>query len=637
MFAQIAAINFAFHALQAGGGGSFGGGGGGGSGGGGGDSEGIFWVLYWLIRFAIEVPVLGVPLLIIVVVVFLVATRKGWWKHQERVIERARPQRQALTSSTVATQLKERDPAFDERRFLARVENAFRKAQSSWCAQNLEPIRAFVSDGVYERFSLQIEEQKLDGWRQGMDNLTLGPLRLLHLESGPHFDTLSIRIDFQSDIHRLELATGKRISGSELARDSFAECWSFVRRRGSRSQGKDGLMEGMCPNCGAPLSMNQSAVCGQCDCLVRSGQFDWVLCEITQMSEWRPTRAATVPGLAAFMETDEGFDAQLLEDRASIAFWRKCAADRLGQAEPLTRLATAKLCEEYAARLVSKSAQTRVYMSDCAVGSVNLLALLADSAVDRAVVEVVWDGRRSSVAPDGKRTLESTRTLRRTLLVFSRKSGEQTRLDDTFTTATCRSCGAHDAGGTKPDCAYCGAPRTGDASTWLVSEIANRGTSDADPILAEIERCKLERESIPALIAKLRPSPESAAGLLEWAAVLVRADGAVDERERRAVQALAKRLEVTPQRVDEILGPRHAPIGPDARDREEAMAWYASLVELAFEDGSLSRVERGFLTQAANRLNVSYRDSEHVIRSARTRLYGDSREARRAIGRAAGN
>ncbi len=630
MFATIAAINFAIHVLQAGGGGSFGGGGGHSGGGGGGDSEGLFWVLYWLVRFAIEVPVLGVPLLIFIVVVFLLGTRKGWWKHQERVIERARPQRQAFVSSVVAGQLKERDPAFDERRFLARVENAFRKAQSSWCAQNLEPIRSFVSDGVYERFSLQIEEQKLDDWRQGMDNLTCGPLTLLHLESGTHFDTLSVRIDFGSQIHRLEMATGKRISGSELERGSFAECWSFVRRRGSRSQGKDGLMEGMCPNCGAPLAMNQSAVCGQCDCLVRSGQFDWVLSEITQMSEWRPTRAATVPGLAAFMETDEGFDAQMLEDRASIAFWRKCAADRLGQVEPLTRLATAKLCEDYAARLVSKGPQTRVYMSDCAVGSVNLLAVLADSAVDRAVVEVVWDGRRSSVAPNGKRVLEPTRTLRRTLLVFSRKSGEQTRLDDTFTTATCRSCGAHDAGGTKPDCSYCGAPRTGDASTWLVSEIANRGTSDADPILAEIEKCKVQPESIPQLIAKLRPSPESAAGLLEWAAVLVRADGAVDERERRAVHALAKRLEVRPERVEDILAEGRAPIGPDARDREEALAWFASLVELAFEDGSLSRVERGFLTQAADRLNISYRDSEHVIRSARKQLYGDSLEARRA-------
>ena len=41
------------------------------------------------------------------------------------------------------------------------------RQRESWCNQQLEPLRPFVSDGVFERFSLQIEEQKEDGWRQG--------------------------------------------------------------------------------------------------------------------------------------------------------------------------------------------------------------------------------------------------------------------------------------------------------------------------------------------------------------------------------------------------------------------------------------------------------------------------------------
>ena len=627
MILASSTLLFLLDAFQAGGGGSFGGGGGGG--GGDSDGDGLFWIFYLLIRLAIEVPIVGVPLLIIAVVIAIVGSRKGWWKVQEHAIARSVPQRHALTSATVADRLRAIDPTFDERLFLGRVRSAFRKAQAGWCAQELEPLRPFVSDGVFERFSLQIEEQKLDGWRQGMDELRVQPASLVHFDSGAHFETVSVRIDFAADIHRIDRASAKKISGSTLPRASFAECWSFVRRRGTRSVSKQGLMEGICPNCGAPLAVNQSARCGQCECLVRSGQFDWVLAEITQMSEWRATQQASIPGLAAYVDRDLGFDAQMLEDRASIAFWRKCAADRSGEVSSLSRIATPDLCERYSERLRSKSQKTRVFRSDCAVGSVETLAVLAGTAMDRAVVEVVSDGRSASIADDGGLLLGPERHLRRTLFVFSRKAGESTRIEDTFTTATCRNCGAHDAGGTTPECNFCGAPRTGDASTWLVSDIVTRGTSDADALLAELKQIQRAPESVRELLEQLKPSPASAAGLLQWATALVRADGEIDERERRAVYALAKRLDVSEERANDLLENHVEGSGPNASNRDEAQTWFKSLVELAMDRGSLTRVERGFLTHAADRLGISHRDSEQALRSTRAKLYSNAREARK--------
>ncbi len=101
---------------------------------------------------------------------------------------------------------------------------AFHKAQESWCAQNLEPLRPFVSDGVFERFSLQIEEQREDGWRQGMDDLGCQLLSIAHVETGTHFDTVTVHIPFTADIHGLDLTTGKHVSGSRLPRKTFVEC-----------------------------------------------------------------------------------------------------------------------------------------------------------------------------------------------------------------------------------------------------------------------------------------------------------------------------------------------------------------------------------------------------------------------------
>lgn len=635
-FDPLAALALFDSHPQAGGGGSFGTGSGGGDGGAGGDGDGIAYLLYWLVRLAFAYPAVGVPALIVAAVVAFHGSRRGWWRHQERAIRRARPQREALGSASAAAKLKASDPAFDEARFLARVRSAFHKAQDAWCAQSLEPLRPFVSDGVFERFSLQIEEQKLDGWRQGMEGVRLGALAIAHVHTGGAFETVTVRIPFGARIYRLSLVSAKKIAGSEIPRDAFVECWSFVRRRGAKTVTGDGLIEGKCPNCAAPLTMNQSAKCGHCEALARSGQFDWVLAEITQASEWSPEPEARIPGMPAYAQRDPGMSVQLLEDRASVAFWRKCAADRFARVDPLTRVADEDLCRRWAERLAAAEGE-RTYAGDCAVGSVRTLGLFQGEERDHAVALIVWDGRRARALAGGGRRLDDDRRRRETLFVFARRAGQRTRIEETFTTAHCRTCGAHDPGGTDPACAYCGSPRTGDASTWLATEIVDVGTADARTWIERARGAEDGRStpapSVPAAaagVASARAFGASADGLLTWAVSVVRADRRTDDAERAALDALAERLDVPPERIDELLvAPPEDGLVQGPRDAGEARAWLAALVELALSDGHLTRFERSFLEGVAGKLGVGRGGLDDALRAARSALYRDSREARR--------
>ncbi len=603
--------------VQAGGGGSFGSGP---SGGGGGDGDGIGFLVYLLIRLAIEYPPIGVPLLIAVVVVGAIGSRRGWWKHQERTIRRGAKKRARSASVSAAKTLQAGDPAFDEGRFLERVKHAFLKAQRSWCDQDLEPLRPFVSDGVFERFSLQIEEQKEDGWRQGMAGTTVGPLAIVHVEAGAHFDSVTVRIPFRSDVHRIDLESGKRISGSRLPRNHFTECWTFLRRRGAKTLASDGLLEGQCPNCGALLAVNQSAKCGTCDCLARSGEFDWVLVEITQASEWSPEPEPAIPGLAAYAERDPGINVQALEDRASVAFWRLTAAVRAGSVDPLTRVADAALCERYAAELAGSG--ERSYLADRAVGSVRTLGILPGEKRDRAVIEVVWDGRGAEVDADGERRLsgDKRRRLRRTLFVFARDAGRQTSLETSFTTTHCANCGAHDTGGTAPACPYCEAPRTGDRSTWLLTDVVRKGAPSSAELFAELR----------ALPARPRGSVRHPpARLLAWAGAVVRADGEVDAKEKRALLSLAARHDIDADRVELLVaGAENGAELPHPRNAEEAHAWMEELVEVALADGALGRAERRFLRHAAESTGVAPSALGQSIRRKRSELYRATRRAK---------
>jgi uncharacterized tellurite resistance protein B-like protein len=614
-------------ASQAGGGGAFGGGGDGG-----GDGSLPIELLFWLVRFAIHYPAVGVPLLILVLVVFALGTRKGWWRHQERVIHRSRPLRDEHTAAAASEALRRDDESFDRAALLRRVETAFAKAQAAWCAQELDALRPFVSDGVFERFSLQIAEQREAGWRQGMDALKVERARVLHVELGRSFETLTVAVAFRADIHRVELSSGERIAGSTLPRQHFEECWSFVRRRGAKTRSSEGLLEGMCPNCGASLRLNQAAKCGSCAALVRSGEFDWVLAEITQASEWRPEDERAAPGFDAFAQRDPGLSVQLLEDRVSVAFWRWSDAGRTRKVDPLVRVGTPELCERENQRFAAlKPDQPRMHLGDRAVGSVRTRGLLAGDALDRAVVEVVWDGRFTTVSPAGEVKIDEHRTLRRTLFVLERAASARTKLEETFTTAICPNCGAHDAGGVDPRCPYCSAPRTGGAPTWLVAQIVEQGAPEHAALLRE---CEAARHATPVRAAEPRaqpvaPPPPSRASLLAWAVAGVRADGNVDANERRAVEALAERLGDTPEHLDALLSaPLDELAPPQPRDRAEAVVWLEQLCELALADGSVPRSEQDFLRRVAEHFGASQRELADSYDSARNRLYRASMVAR---------
>jgi len=631
--------------VQAGGGGSFGGGGssggGGGFSGGGGGGGGFGFLIYLLIRLVVEHPLIGIPLVLVVLFVMHKGSRKGWARHQSNVIRGASGASVANRSKAWAAEVRAADPEFDEAAFLARVRTAFDKAQSSWCAQDLGPIQHFVTDGVYERFSLQIEEQREDHWRQGMEGVQVVGSRLVHFDGGRVFDTVTVRIEFSADIHRIHLETGKRIPGSQLPRNHFAECWSFVRRKGAKSRTEAGLIEGQCPNCGAPLEMNQNARCASCEAYVKSGAFDWVLAEITQASEWRPEREESLPGVVAYAAEDPGISVQLLEDRTSVAFWRKASADRKGSVEPLMRIADGDFTAGFTMNLEALQGGDRFYVAENAVGSVRTLGLLAGDTDDRAVVEVLSDGRRARIDDKGRHQIETARHLQRALYVFGRPAGQKTRVEESFSTAHCRSCGARDLGGTDPLCPYCEAPRSGDASAWSLREIVIDRTADAQDLRAELAAVARgaapdvpERLDVPNDLTR-RPGSAlarvSSADLVAWAASLVQVDGRQDPRQRQALATLAERADLSDARLEELLheGGDQSSI-PEPRDTFEARLWLKALIELAFSDGEVSKAERRFLRRASEGFGVGRIEFETLLKRVRADLYREARQARRS-------
>ena len=287
------------HALaRAGGGEGYSGGGGGGGGSGGGGGGGIGWLIYFWIRFCIEYPYIGLPVTLVVVFFLYHSHQTGLSAYRGSVIRRGADAADDNRMSEAAAAAEGADANFNVDQFSQRVRLAFTKIQAAWCAQDMNSVWPFISDGVHERFSIQIDEQKALGYQDHLDDISVEAVTLVEFSQGDVFDIATVRIDARAADYRVSLKDQKRIAGSSMA-EPFVEMWSWLRRHGmTRDPAKPGLIEGNCPNCGAAIEMNQSAKCSHCQAYLRSGEFDWVLTEITQLSEWRRGRHGLAPGTA---------------------------------------------------------------------------------------------------------------------------------------------------------------------------------------------------------------------------------------------------------------------------------------------------------------------------------------------------
>ncbi|GAB4150656.1 MAG: hypothetical protein Tsb009_25620 [Planctomycetaceae bacterium] len=617
---------------RAGGGGSYGGGssggggggfGGGGSSGGGGSGGGeIIWLL---IQLCIHRPYIGIPVTIGLIGLMGYG---GWFARQGHITRTIRRGRRAqdIEHKTVAlNQIRYRDPAFNEQQFLDRMSSAFRKIQDAWSNQNMTPARAFISDGVNQRFSLQLEMQKAEKIRNVMEDVQVTHAEIVAADSTSQFETLHVEFRAVAVDYTVN-ARGKMIEGSKQA-ESFTEYWSFHRRPGAKTLSRPGAVEGNCPNCGAPLQIVDRARCESCQSTVNSGEHDWVLAEITQAREWHvPEMDAQIPGLIAFQQRDSEFSTQHIEDRVSVMFYRQIAADffqDIGYARPVLSDAFAKKLKQ---KLESRGEKRRFY-KDAAVGKVELMEIEpADSQNgerkwDRLRVMIRWSGTFLEQSP-GKRPQEiRPKTIHTQVYVLVRQQGVQSLADQTFSSAGCSQCGAPIAVSEEPNCQYCGNPLTTGRHDWILEAI--------EPYTPKMAYGDFFGE---------RPSRESftssgyANGVVrnpDWElslAVLcgmMHTDGHLDPKERAELMRIGKHRGLSEPQIEAVINTAaHGKVDiPTPKDVIEGRRYLEQLIRASLADGKVTGTEMRFLNRFAKRMEMMPADVKMMIARERRREY----------------
>jgi len=583
-------------------------------------------------------PYVGIPVAIIAIGIFIYGSHTANAHRDNRVtqtIRRGLQAQNAQRKNQAISTLRSRDPGFDEDAFTERVKTAFTKLQDAWCSQDFGTAKQFMSDGLLERFSLQVADQKDEGFRDRMDGLSILDCRVAQVESGPHFDTIHVYIRAAAVDQRVELATGEVIEGSKKA-EQFAEYWSFLRKPGAKTLEKPGLIEGFCPNCGSAIDIVQVNTCNACDSLLRSGQYDWVLAEITQEAEWSVQEAVSVPGMAAMRQADEGFNIQYIEDRTSVIFWRQALAAKQGSVAPLRKMALESYCESFAQDLRPAADGSRQYFGDCIVGSVETKAVAQAEDFDHVYVEVVWEGYPMKVLPDGTRLKENqARRNSRHVLSLARRHGAETDVSSSLTSAHCPGCGAPELESEAHECEYCGLVLNDGGRDWVLEDILSPAGDEvrramSAPVDARSPSGDGGESGVGAAgasAAGFRCGPEAAA----YMAAIMLADGEIDEKEMDLLRHFAQARGVSQQQLQSIVqGVRAGQyrVSPPGTP-QEAMEIVRAAAVMALVDGKVDDSEMQALQAMGSQMGLAPADIRNTVASERRRLYEQARDTLR--------
>ena len=560
------------------------------------------WLLYMYIRLVIQYPAVGVPMTLFLLYMAWVAGLFGQEKKVTHTIAKGSQSQADRALAQNLTALTRRDPSFDVKLFLPRVRQAFLQIQDAWSKQDMAPARAFVSDGILERFAIQIDMQKADKLRNSMEAVTVDDAAILQIESGDSFDTIHVRVDASAIDSDVSLEDGSRLRGTGSS-SSFSEIWSFLRRPGAKTLMKPGLIEGFCPNCGAPLEINDAAKCGSCQCWVNSGEYDWVLAEITQTCEWSVREPGRdVPGMEELTAIDPSLNVQFLEDRASVAFWRWQLAKRQGEVGPLRGMGSEDFCRGVA----QDAASSKTFYKDAAVGGVIVLAFEHGAEFDSAHVIVRWSGRAHHEG-------DSEQIVRQDVFTLARKAGAVTDLRAGLRSLRCPGCGAAPVTRDAASCEYCSASFNDGSRHWVVVAMTAahdwrmpaQGVGAAPPVMLDWSTALAPADALAVMVAAML------------------SDGKIEPRELSYIESYAQKRGIPSEKTADLISAgQSGHLGaPKPKSSEEAEGMLRGLIHMSLADGSVTGQELRMLIAFAGRLSMAEEQVRAMVKEERTILY----------------
>lgn len=164
------------------------------------------------------------------------------------------------------------DPDFTESKFKTFIDNAFIQIHLSIMTKEIENIKHFVSEEVYQKIENKINDLINKNLIQMYDEINVKETHILNVEIIE--DKIIIKVSIISRyMDYLMDENGNLISGNNTSRIQKDNYLTFEKRINGKSLGT----VRKCPGCGASLDINRSGKCDYCGSTFDLEKKGWLL------------------------------------------------------------------------------------------------------------------------------------------------------------------------------------------------------------------------------------------------------------------------------------------------------------------------------------------------------------------------
>jgi hypothetical protein len=176
------------------------------------------------------------------------------------------------------------NPNFSWGTFQSRAHLIFNELQAAWSTLDWERARPHETDNLFQMHQYWIEAYKRQHLRNVLDQCTVTAMQPVKIQEDAFYNSITLRIGAEGYDYTMD-ESGRVVSGSKTNLRRWSEYWTFIRNRTAPPAAARADLN--CPNCAAPLKVNNAGVCQFCGGKITSGEFDWVLSRIEQDEAYR--------------------------------------------------------------------------------------------------------------------------------------------------------------------------------------------------------------------------------------------------------------------------------------------------------------------------------------------------------------
>ena len=225
-------------------------------------------------------------LIVVIVVIVIIAISASKSKKQPKRSTAPGAIRTAASKLAPLSTLMERDPNFSPEDLKEWLQNLYIKMQDCCTNRDVEPIRPYFADALWQQFDRQMKQLKAMHRTNRVERVAVLSVDLRGCYQDKNEDVIIAEIYARITDYTVDDETGKVILGSKTQEKFMTYEYALSRPIGKMTEAyREGVTDRHCPNCGAPLSVNESIKCPYCDSVLSFSDHDWTVYSIKGISQ----------------------------------------------------------------------------------------------------------------------------------------------------------------------------------------------------------------------------------------------------------------------------------------------------------------------------------------------------------------